>query len=111
MNAVFLDPAGKYTGFDLPEIALIYNGEKIVVLSFFDGDEIRVCYNGMCVKVQNYATNGVFTAPSGEENTYEDWRFALAGDCDGNGAADTQDYSVAVNKALAGTPITTVFDR
>ena len=104
------NPSGKLTGFDVPRNSLIYNGEKIVVLSYFDSCDNLVSYNGMQVRVSRYATNAVFTVPTGADNTFEDWRFALVGDCDGNGIADAADYSVAVNKALNETKVTTVFD-
>lgn len=104
------DSSGKFSGFSVPENSLIYNGEKIVVLSYFDSADNTVYYNGMKVKVNDYATNAVFTAPSGADNSYEDWRFALVGDCDGNGTADSNDYTVAVNKTLAEAEINTVYE-
>lgn len=84
--------------------------ENILIRSFFDAESSNIYYNGIYVDASDYATDAKITVPSGPDGTNENWTLVLIGDCNGDSSADASDYSVAVNKVLSDTSVSTVFD-
>ncbi len=73
--------------------------EKILIRSVSDlGDDIY--YNGLY-----RATDGSmgFTAPSGEDRAFENWKYLYLGDANLNEEFEIQDYSLIVNNSLNET--------
>lgn len=106
----------KYTQTDhFTEFQATYNcivklTDKYLIRSFYDAKDSFVYYDGMYVEVTTPATNLKFSVPSGTEGAKEDWTLILVGDCNGDSTSDATDYSDAVNKVLAGSDVSTVYD-
>lgn len=99
-----------FTGFKATYNSYTIDTDKILVRSFFDANDSYVYFNGMYVEVPTPATTSTVTVPSGTDGAEENWILSLIGDCDGDADADLSDYSIAVNKVLAGTDVATVYD-
>ncbi len=103
--------SNKYSNFTATYNSKADFTQRKLVMSFFDGSDNEIYFHGMYAPVSGYFTSGTFTAPSGKNNAIENWRLILIGDCNGDGSANSSDYSLAVNKALAGDGIQTDFDE
>lgn len=101
----------KKSGFGATFNSVAESNEKQICLSFFDAEYNKVYYNGICVDVTDYATGTVVSVPSGSNSKVEDWQLVLVGDCNGDGFADNNDYSIAVNKVLSSKDITDIYDK
>ncbi len=99
-----------FTEFQATYNSIVKSTDKYLIRSFYDAKDSYVYYDGMYVEVTTPATNSKISVPSGTEGTKEDWTLILIGDCNGDGSSDVADYSDAVNKVLAGTDVSTVYD-
>lgn len=101
----------KVSGFGATYNSVAQTNAKQLCLSFFDAEYNKVYYNGIYVDVTDYATGTVVSVPSGNNSKTENWQLVLVGDCNGDGFADNDDYSVAVNKVLSDKEITDIYDK
>lgn len=108
--ATAYDASLKNSGFGATYNSVTIEEDKLIVLSFFEAEENNIYFDGMYVPADAFSTASKFVAPSGTNRVEETWKMALIGDCDGNGTADAEDYSVAVNKVLADASIETPYD-
>ncbi len=108
--ATAYDTSLKNSGFGATYNSVTIDKEKMIVLSFFEAEENNIYFDGMYVPVDAFLTSSKFVVPSGTNRVDETWEMALIGDCDGNGTADINDYSNAVNKVLSDTVIETSYD-
>lgn len=83
---------------------------KYLIRSYFDVYDSFIYYNGIYVEVNSPATNSTFIIKSNVENIEEEWTVVSICDCNGDGLANADDYSEAVNKVLNGTPVATAYD-
>lgn len=109
-QSVPFSSSNKYSSFGATYNSKEFSTEKKIVLSYFDAEENNVYYNGIYIPITDYYTTATFIAPSGNNYSNQTWRMILIGDCNGDGNADGNDYSVAVNKVLEGTEITSDYD-
>ena len=100
----------KNSFFDATYNSVTLKDKKILSLSVFEAEKNNIYFDGIYVPVDEYATSAKFTVPSGENRAEELWQMVLIGDCDGNGVADNEDYSKAVNKVLSNADLNTVYD-
>lgn len=97
------DSSKKFSSFGATYNSKEFADENKIVLSLFDAKENNIYYNGIYVPIDKYYTTAVFEAPTGNDNTNENWKMILIGDCNADGSANYLDYSIAVNKALEDT--------
>ncbi len=86
------------------------NEENYLIRSVFDANDTYIYYHGIYVDVNTPVTNTAFSVNSGEDGTIEDWTLVVIGDCNGDGVADSADYTDAVNKALTLDEPATPYD-
>ena len=104
------DSSKKYSGFDLTYNCNADLNNRRIILSFYDSVDNNIYFNGMCGSVDDYFTTANFTALTGANNTPENWKMILIGDCNGDGLSDENDYSIAVNNSLNSKEIVDDFD-
>lgn len=102
--------AKKYSSFGATYNSKADLANKKITLSFYDGKDNNIYFNGIYMPVTGYYTSAGFTAPTGTKNSKENWKMILIGDCNGDGVSNSKDYSVAVEKALNGDSITSDYD-
>ena len=88
--------SNKYSGFDATYNSYADATKKELIVSCFDVTQFGVCYNGIPVEMNSYATGTDITVSSGEK-----WELIAVGDCNSDGSADAQDYSAVVNMVLS----------
>ncbi|MBE6802893.1 MAG: hypothetical protein E7530_08435 [Ruminococcaceae bacterium] len=108
-NTAF-DSVNMYSGFGMTHNYNADLNNRRIILSFYDGEDNYIYFNGLYMAVEDYYTTAKFTAPTGKNNEIENWKMILIGDCNGDGSSDLSDYSIAVNKAFTVDKITTDFD-
>lgn len=96
--ATVADSAKEYidTRFSKMKNVTEFTSENILIRSVSDiGDDVY--YNGLYREVDGSLG---FTAPSGEDHAYEDWKYVFLGDANLNETLELQDYSLIVNNSL-----------
>lgn len=105
------DSGLKKSGFGATYNSVVDSSRKQLCLSFFNAEDNKVYYNGIYVDVADYATGTVVSVPSGDNSKSETWELVLIGDCNGDGIANGEDYSIAVNNVLSEKEIVDSYDK